>query len=290
MVSSILVDQEYLDETLELNRKLQIPDVLWRSIRAPRGGRRGLATKVRHINEGIAQGYYQGTYPFVTRDGLEYAKQWKFQVSNSVLQGATVWEVETSSSEEEVQILERPAAKARPTPKASEPVQILEGTAAKARPTSKASGPVDYPTGSSSSSAVPQAKSSGTHQSGARAKPAAKAIKRILRPRLYLPDTVVWFDRGNKAEDIGSGPDPVGVNFKEVSNYSAYRGYKTYVKADSPEYPKFSFFFLTGTRCWIDQRLRGLGTTHFRRTPLRSCNVLKGRLSRRGVIETLCQS
>ena len=98
-MSSILVDQEYLDETLEPNRKLQIPDVLWRSIRAPRGGRRGLATKVRHINEGIAQGYYQGTYPFVTRDGLEYAKQWKFQVSNSVLQGATVWEVETSSSE-----------------------------------------------------------------------------------------------------------------------------------------------------------------------------------------------
>jgi hypothetical protein len=166
----------------------------------------------------------------------------------------------------------------------------LEGTAAKARPTSKASGPVDYPTGSSSSSVVPEAKSSGTNQLGARAKPAAKAIERILRPRLYLPDTVVWFDRGNKAEDIGSGPDPVGVNFKEVSNYSAYRGYKTYVKADSPEYPKFSFFFLTGTRCWIDQRLRGLGTTHFRRTPLRSCNVLKGRLSRRGVIETLCQS
>ena len=161
----------------------------------------------------------------VTRDGLEYAKQWKFQVSNSVLQGATVWEIETSE-EEEVQILERPAAKARPTPKASEPVQILARPAAKARLTSKASGPVDYPTGSSSSSVVPQAKSSGTHQLGARAKPAAKAIERILRPRLYLPDTVVWFDRGNKAEDIGSGPDPVGVNFKEVSNYSAYRGYQ----------------------------------------------------------------
>ena len=110
--------------------------------------------------------------------------------------------------------MERPAAKARPTPKASEPVQILEGTAAKARPTSKASGPVDYPTGSSSSSVVPEAKSSGTNQLGARAKPAAKAIERILRPRLYLPDTVVWFDRGNKAEDIGSGPEPVGVNFR----------------------------------------------------------------------------
>ncbi|CAL1162537.1 unnamed protein product, partial [Cladocopium goreaui] len=191
---------EYLDETLEPNRKSQILDVLWRS------GRQGV-----------------------------------------------------DEEEEEVQILERPAAKARPTPKASEPVQILARPAAKARPTSKASGPVDYPTGSSSSSVVPEAKSSVTNQLGARAKPAAKAIERILRPRLYLPDTVVWFDRGNKAEDIGSGPDPVGVNFKEVSNYSAYR-------------------------------LRGLGTTHSRKTPLRFCNVLKGRLGRRGVIETLCQS
>ena len=85
------IDQEYLDEFLEPDRKSQIPDVLWRSIRAPRGGRRGLATKVRHIKEGITQGYYQGNYPFITRDGFEDAKQWKFQISNSVLQGATVW-------------------------------------------------------------------------------------------------------------------------------------------------------------------------------------------------------
>ncbi|CAL1133144.1 unnamed protein product, partial [Cladocopium goreaui] len=35
------------------------------------------------------------------------------KVCDSVLQGATVWEIETSSSEEEVQIVERPAAKAR---------------------------------------------------------------------------------------------------------------------------------------------------------------------------------
>jgi hypothetical protein len=77
---------------------------------------------------------------------------------------------------------------------------------------------------------VPKAKSrpsNGSQQLAARAKPAAKANERILRPRLYLPDTVVWFDRGNKAEAIGSGPEPVGVNFREVSNYSSYRGYKT---------------------------------------------------------------
>ena len=57
-----VIDQEYLDESLALDRKSQIPDVLWRSIRAPRGGQRGLATKGRHIKEGITQGYYQGNY------------------------------------------------------------------------------------------------------------------------------------------------------------------------------------------------------------------------------------
>ena len=82
----------------------------------------------------------------VTRDGLEYAKQWKFQVSNSVLQGAPVWEVEASSSEEKVQILERPAAKARPTPKASEPFDRSASSAQRAS------------SSSSSSSVVPQAK------------------------------------------------------------------------------------------------------------------------------------
>jgi hypothetical protein len=143
--SSGIIDQEYLDETLEPDRRQQIPDALWRAIRAPRGGRRGLSTKVRHIREGIDQGFYKGNYPFVTREGLEYARQWKFQVCDSVLQGATVWEIETSSSEEEVQILERPAAKARPTPKASEPVPVLGKPAAKARPTSKVPEPSESP-------------------------------------------------------------------------------------------------------------------------------------------------
>ena len=206
--SSGVIDQEYLDETLE-----PIANFRSRTSCGDRSGRREVDEEVLRQRFGIST-------PFVTRDGLEYAKQWKFQVSNSVLQGATVWEVETSSSGGGSDL----------------------GKASCKSSTSKASGPFDYPTGSSSSSVVPQAKSSGTHQLGARAKPAAKAIERILRPRLYLPDTVVWFDRGNKAEDIGSGPDPVGVNFKEVSNYSAYRGYKTYVKADSPEYPKFILF------------------------------------------------
>ena len=53
---------------------------------------------------------------------------------------------------------------------------------------------------------------------------------------------MVWLDRGNKAEDIDSGPEPVGVNFKEVSNYSSYKGPKTCVKAGSPDYPKLILF------------------------------------------------
>ena len=280
--SSGIIDQEYLDETLEPDRRQQIPDALWRAIRAPRGGRRGLSTKVRHIREGIDQGFYKGNYPFVTREGLEYARQWRFQVCDSVLQGATVWEIETSSSEEEVQILERPAAKARPTPKASEPVPVLGKPAAKARPTSKVPEPSDHPAGStwgtssaSSSSVLPPAKPSGTHQLRARAKPSAKAIERILKPRPYLPDTVVWFDRENKAEDVGSGQDPVGVNFKEVSNYSSYRGYKTYIKADSPEYPKF-ILFLDWHQVLDRSRTEGTWNDKFPEDSITFLNRLKG--------------
>eukprot|EP00435_Cladocopium_sp_Y103_P060020 s754_g21.t1 len=188
------------------SQRSQIPDTLWRSIRAPRGGQRGFATKVRHINEGIAQGHYRGTYPFVNQSGHSYAQQWKFQISSTVLQEATVWEIESSSSEEVQATLERPATKARPAPK-PRPVDRSENSGQ----------------GQSSSSRVPKAKSgpsSGSQQFGAIAKPAAKAKEGILRPRQYLPDTVVWYDRGNKAEKIGSGPEPVGVNFEEVLDRS----------------------------------------------------------------------
>ena len=116
LLTEVTLTRSTLTSLVSRIAKLKSP-TLWRSIQAPRGGRRGLATKVRRV-KGISQGCYQGTYPFITGAGFEYAKQWKFQISNSVLQGATVWEVESSSSGEEVQILERQAAKARPTPKA----------------------------------------------------------------------------------------------------------------------------------------------------------------------------
>ena len=50
-----------------------------------------------------------------------------------------------------------------------------------------------------------------------------------------------------------------------------------------------SFFFLTGTKCWIDRGLRGLGTIHFRRIPLCFCDAWNRQQSRRGVIGTLCR-
>ena len=251
-----IVDREYLDETLEPDRRQQIPDVLWRCIRSPRGGRRGLATKVRHINEGIAQGCYETTFPFVNQSGFEYAKRWKFQVIGSLLQGTAVWEVESSSSEGSVVVLERPAAKARPsspsmpssTDRPSGSQQIGQSSCAFEVPE-----PVHHP-------------SSGSRSLEAEAKPAPKAKERILRPRLYLPDTVVWFDRGNKAVEIGSGPEPVGRNFEEVSNYSAYRGFETYVKSDSPEYPKF-ILFLDWHQVLDRSRTEGRGIAHFQGTP-----------------------
>ena len=229
-----IVDQEYLDVSLEPDRKKQIPDILWRCLRAPRGGRRGLGNKVRHINEGIAQGFYQGTYPFVNSSGFEYARRWKFQVFDSLLQGTAVWEVESSSSQEVEVISERPAAKARPSP-ASESRSIDLSQATQEASSSTSSAVLPTATARPASASEPQ-------RLEASSKSTAKAKDRILRPRVFLPDTVVWYDRRNKAEDIGSGPDPVGENFKEVSNYSVYRGYETYVKAEHPEFPKFIVF------------------------------------------------
>ena len=99
---------------------------------------------------------------------------------------------------------------------------------------------------------MPQAKprpSSGTQQLGARAKPAAKAIERILRPRPYLPDTVVWFDRGNKAEDMSSGQDPVGVNFTRRFQTTVHIVATKHTSRRTLRNIQSSFFFLTGTKC-----------------------------------------
>ena len=75
-----------------------------------------------------------------------------------MFQGATVWEVEASSSEEKVQILERPAAKARPTPEASEPFDRSASSAQRASSSSSSVVPQAKPC-PSSESRVPKAKS-----------------------------------------------------------------------------------------------------------------------------------
>ena len=192
--------------------------------------------------EGIAQGYYQ-EYPFVTRDGLEYAKQWKFQVSNSVLQGATVWEVETSSSEEEVQILERPAAKARPTPKASEPFDLTAN-----RLGSK---------GIIINICCATGKKAWNTSSWELVQSQLRRQSRESWGRPYLPDTVVW-DRGNKLAENWLAR----ILWEWTSRFATVHIAATRHtdKADSPEYPKFIRFSWPGTaveslgRTWLQSK------------------------------------
>ena len=70
-------------------------DVLWCAIHG-RGGKRGYPQKIRHIAEGLSCGVYSNSYPWFTPGGLEYAKKWHYTVDENILQGSTVWEVESS--------------------------------------------------------------------------------------------------------------------------------------------------------------------------------------------------
>ena len=88
-----------MDTSIEPERRDQISDVLWRSIKG-RGGRRGYSQKVRHIKEGLQNGAYSLTYPFVTQEGRLYAQLWQFRILDSVSQGASVWEIGSSSESE----------------------------------------------------------------------------------------------------------------------------------------------------------------------------------------------
>ena len=109
----------YIDPSVE--PEAVIGDTLWRCIPAPRGGRRGYSQKLRHLQEGIAQGLYSNKYPFVLPGGHEYARSWGFTIVESVLQGGREWG-ETESEEEAAEsstVLEPPAQKAKPaSPKA----------------------------------------------------------------------------------------------------------------------------------------------------------------------------
>ena len=199
----------------------------------------------------IALGHYQGTYPFVNQSGYSYASQWKHQVIQSVIQGTTVWEVESSSSEEVAVTLERPKAKPRPSPKSrastDNPASSVVSSDRPLNPYIDLSDRPVNSNASSSSSALPKAKPASSSTVLPKANPiraVAKAKERTLKPRQYLPDTVVWYDRGNRVSDSGLIPESVGETFKEVQNYSSYKGYKSYVSATSQSqgFPKFILF------------------------------------------------
>ena len=194
---SLAAIESYLDSTFEPERRLQIADVLWRCIRG-RGGQRGYRQKLRHITEGLDQNHYSNSHPFVNPDsGHQYAADWKFAIVEEVLKGGDHWEVESLSSEEsiEVRVIEPPTAKAK----------------------GESSSPVEA---SSSSSSAPTSK----------ARPVIRPTKadRLLQPRSFLPDTVLWFDPSATS------------SFAEVPNYSSFDGYKNYITSSAPA--KFVLF------------------------------------------------
>ena len=104
----------------------EVGDVLWRSVVARRGGRRGYSIKVPHLTGGLASGVYFNNYPWISQQGRDYADRWGFSIVDSVLQGASVWEIESSSSEgEQVQSEEPPVSKARSTAASPKPAPTV---------------------------------------------------------------------------------------------------------------------------------------------------------------------
>ena len=200
---------EYFDPAKERSGE-EASDVLWRAIRG-RGGKRGYPQKIRHIAEGLSTGVYSNSYPWVTPEGLEYAKKWHYIVDENILQGSTVWEVESSSSESVAVVAEEvgdepPTAKARPS--------IPPTTSSEPASSSSRAGVVT-PSARPSSSVV-----------GAK----AAAPDQALRPWVFLPDTVLWFDR--KFSEL----------FKERKEYRSFEGFRNYQATEDRSFPKFLVF------------------------------------------------
>ena len=101
----------YFDPSVETPGQ-EVGDVLWRSVVARRGGRRGYSIKVRHLTEGLASGVYFNHHPFISQEGRTYADRWGFSILESVLQGGSVWEIESSEGEQ-AQSEDPPSSKAR---------------------------------------------------------------------------------------------------------------------------------------------------------------------------------
>lgn len=195
------LDPSYFDPAKESGQA--IGDVLWRALKT-RGGRRGYSQKLRHIQEGLKSQAYSNSYPWVTQEGRNCAKSWNFSIVDSVLQGATVWEV-VSSEEEQDPVVAEPKAKA--AAKASADESFTRRVAARTSSSTvlpKATGtPVEFTKRleSSSSKGISfPASSSRSSSVTAASKPQAAVRRPVepeprLRPRVYLPDTVSWYDR-----------------------------------------------------------------------------------------------
>ena len=231
----IIADQgenSYLNPAVEQDRSHQASGALWRAIRG-RGGKRGYKQKVRHLAEGIVAGHYSNSYPFVQASGYEYARSWGFSVIDSVLQGASVWEVSSESSVEEI-VTGPPAAKARPSPALPKAKAVI--------PKAKGS-PIDFSRRGSASSSSGAGATRADERESSRAPRALTPVEtsevRYLRPVEKLPDTVLWFDRNFNDRRI----QPHEVLFRESSNYRSYRGYKTYSSTvGGIQTPKFVLF------------------------------------------------
>ena len=219
--------------------------MLWRCVHAKRGGRRGLQNKVRHLSEGRISGVYSHQYPWVLQQGYTYASSWGFTVSQSVLQGSTVWEIQFSDEEILNEATEEPAAaKARSSvfpiiPKAKGGASSFQLGAVP-----KSAGPVSSLGGTSRASGSSGSAAAAVEVSRPKVSPAQPKAKntetRSLRPRDIFPDTVLWFDKRVDSALVRTEKG-FRVPFKECP-YREYLAYKSYHSEENPIFPRFILF------------------------------------------------
>ena len=208
----------YVNQELETQGTEVVGDILWRALKG-RGGRRGYSQKQTHIREGLRTGVYSNTHPWITQDGRQYASSWGVRVNESVLQGATVWEV-TSSEEEEI-VIEEVVPKAKAAAKAVVPKAGRVVITSESNFPRRVAARTSEPASASSSSGL----ESSVHLPKASVRRPPSPPEPRLRPRVYLPDTVSWYDRT-------VSPHSNSV-FQEVESYSRYRGYQNYEASPS---------------------------------------------------------
>ena len=219
--------------------------MLWRCVHAKRGGRRGLQNKVRHLSEGLTSGVYSNQYPWVLQQGYTYASSWGFTVSQSVLQGSTVWEIQSSDEEILNEATEEPAAaKARSSVSPIIPKAKGGASSSQLGAVPKSAGPVSSLGGTSRASGSSGSSAAAVEVSRPKVSPAQPKAKsaetRSLRPRDILPDTVLWFDKRVDSALVRT-EEGRRVPFKECP-YREYLAYKSYHSEENPTFPRFILF------------------------------------------------